>query len=167
MADFARWSMAVEKGLGRDPEDWRQAYSVNVGRQNEEAIAGSVVATALLALLEDSDEWVGQPHELYALLKEQADQLKIPGKSFPGSAAVLGRKLREIRPNLLALGWHIDFRDGERPRKLAIARINGKNAVRPEPADVASDSKDSNDSKIPNCSGRTEDPWEVEDDLSE
>ena len=98
MADFARWSMAVEKGLGRDPEDWRQAYSVNVGRQNEEAIAGSVVATALLALLEDSDEWVGQPHELYALLKEQADQLKIPGKSFPGLAAVLGRKLRGNDP---------------------------------------------------------------------
>lgn len=170
MADFASWALAVESGMGHDPEEWRQAYEINVGRQNEEALAGSVVATALLALLGDRDEWAGQPHELYACLKEMADQLKIPAKSFPGSAAVLGRKLREVRPNLLTLGWHIDFHDGERPRKVAITRINGENAVRPDLADVPSDStdtKDGTDSKIPNYSSLRNEPDEApwEDDL--
>jgi hypothetical protein len=145
MADFAAWALAVETGMGRDPEEWRQAYELNVGRQNEEAVAGSVVATTLLAVLEDCEEWAGEPTELYVLLKEKADGMKIPAKSFPGSAPVMGRKLREIRPNLSALGWHIDFRDSERPRKVVITRIKGKNAVRPDIADVASDSTDTND----------------------
>jgi hypothetical protein len=171
MADFAAWALAVETGMGRDPEEWRRAYEINVERQNEEAIGSSVIATTLQALLEDREEWAGQPHELYALLKEKADGMKIPAKSFPGSAAVLGRKLREVRPNLSALGWYIDFREGERPRKVAITRINGENAVRPDPADVPSDStdtKDSTDSKIPNYSCPRNEPQEAppwEEDL--
>ncbi len=105
MADFAKWAMAVALGQGRDPAEFVKDFASNVDRQNDEALNASVIATVLLAFLADGETWEGQPHELYSLLKEKADVMKIPAKSFPGSAAAMGRRLREIRPNLVSLGW--------------------------------------------------------------
>lgn len=146
MADFAAWSIAVETGTGRDPREWGEAYEINVERQNQEAVSASVVATALLAFLDNGSDWQGQAHELYAALKAQADEMKIPGKSFPGSAAALGRKLREIRPSLRALGWAIEFDEIRRPRVLRITRISGENAVAADMPSDRADSKDGTDS---------------------
>ena len=64
MADFAAWAMALEVGAGRDPEHFRQAYDVNIGRQNEEAIAASTMATVLIPFLDDLDQWTGTAQEL-------------------------------------------------------------------------------------------------------
>ena len=129
MADFAKWSIEVEVGMGRDPEEWRQAYWVNVGRQNEEAVAASTVATVLLALLEKTSPWSGTPQELYAALKTNADEQKIPGKSFPGSVSVMGRKLREVIPNLFAHGWKVEFSKSGK-RTVTVTRLSTENAVR-------------------------------------
>ena len=113
MADFAKWAMATALGQDREPKQFLEAFKTNVERQNEEALNASVVATVLLAFLGDGEGWSGQPHELYASLKGKAEELKIPtnskGSSFPGSAATLTRELKEIRPNLMALGWNLDF----------------------------------------------------------
>jgi hypothetical protein len=164
MADFAAWAMAVEIGAGRDPEQFRQAYEVNINRQNEESIAASTVATMLIAWLENSD-WTGTPQELYTLLKEKADEMKIPPKSFPGSAASMSKKLREVRPNLVAVGYLLDFgKSGA--RNISIKRINGENAVQhastAQSGPNETDDKDGNnsmDSKNPTYSPDA-DPWE-------
>lgn len=162
MADFAHWAMSAMAGQGSDPRQFLSDYSANVERQNEEALAGSEVATVLLAFLDSREGWEGQPHDLYFVLKDKAKEMRIPDKSFPGNAATVGRRLREIRPNLVALGWKVAFMDAERPRRIVIGRIKPENAV---PADMptdSSDSADSSDSKNPFYSGRKSEPegWE-------
>jgi hypothetical protein len=123
MADFAQWAMAASGDVDQFMDDYR----VNVSRQNSEAVAESVVATVLLDWLnKGSSEWSGQPHELHAVLKAHLSDVQINEKLFPSTPAALGKKLREIRPNLLALGWKIVFADKERPRMIRISRELGK-----------------------------------------
>jgi hypothetical protein len=165
MADFAAWAIAVETGAGGDPDEWRKAYDINVGRQNEEAVANSVVATVLLAFLENYEEWKGEPHELYVALKTKADELKIPAKSFPGAAAALSRKLREVRPNLAALGWYLDFAKSG-ARTVTITRVISEVAVHTVRAVQPVDGMDGTDSKIPIYSGPVFDPWLADKDHS-
>lgn len=152
MADFMKWAMAVQIGQGRDPGLFTASFETNVERQNEEALAASGVATVLVAFLSDTTTgWCGQPHELFALLKERACAMSITGKSFPGNPAAMGRRLREIRPNLISLGWSLEFRDNDRPRTISATRLNRENAVR---ADGQSDSTVSN-------VGNFLDPWDA------
>jgi hypothetical protein len=180
MADFARWAMADIAGQGRDPQQFLSDFAANVERQNEEAIAGSVTATVMLDWLHRNDgndgkiqTWTGQPHELHGELKAHGQNMKIPEKQLPANPAVLGKKLREIRPNLLAIGWHVDLGEKKRPREITITRINGENADSADGADIptdsGSDSTDSTDSKsgfdgkFPSVSGLSEsDPWDME-----
>jgi hypothetical protein len=140
MADFAKWAMAVALGQGRDPAQFACSFAANVARQNEEALSASVVATVLLEFLGDGGGWSGQPHELYASLKQRADEMKIPPKSFPGSAAAMGRRLREIRPNLTILGWQVEFQVSV-PRLIIITRNYRENAVSTVAADNGNNSK--------------------------
>jgi hypothetical protein len=158
MADFCKWGMAVALGQGRDPEQFLKDFAVNVERQNDEALAASDVATVLLAFMADINEWSGQPYELFATLKDRADNMRIPVKSFPGNAAALGRRLREIRPNLAALGHSIEFKDSARPRLIHITRLSKKNADGADAADGQQDSTVSTDGIFPIVTAV--DPWD-------
>src|SRR4030095_1377268 len=161
MADFAKWAMAVARGQGRDPATFIADFTTNVERQNEEALGSSVVANVLLALLTDREEWIGPSHKLYAEQKDKAEEMKIPTKSFPGSSAAMGRRLREIRPNLAAIGWRIDFKPTAKEKLITISRHNKKNAVTAVTAqNDGYDSKDTNDGISPFVSGA--DPWDEE-----
>jgi hypothetical protein len=167
MADFAKWAIAVSLGQGREPAGFVRDFASNVDRQNDEALNASVIATVLLAFLADGETWEGQAHELYAKLKEKADAMKIPAKSFPGSAAAMGRRLREIRPNLASLGWRIDFEQSARARKIIINRYNRENAVitvsTVSTVSKFNDGNDGNDGKngiLTLNTVPTVDPWE-------
>jgi hypothetical protein len=157
MADFAKWAMAVSLGEGRDPEQFVSAFAANVSRQNDEALNASTVAIVLMTFLGDCTNWTGQPHELYASLKQKAEELKIPAKSFPGSASAMGRQLREIRPNLTAVGWQIDFGASSGERRIVINRNYSENTVPTVPAVTGSDSKNGKNGIFPLLNA---DPWE-------
>jgi hypothetical protein len=127
MADFARWASAAS-----DPKQFLKDYQANVSRQVAESIAESVVATVLLAWLESEAHagWSGQPHVLYAKLKEHAVSIGID-KGFPSAVSTLGKKLREVRPSLFALGWKVEFgKDGD-DRAISITRYYKDSPVRP------------------------------------
>jgi len=113
--------------------------------------------------LEVSDDFTGTPQELYTALKAKADDMKIPPKAFPGSAAAMSRKLREVRPSLGALGWHLDFGKSD-ARDVTIKRINGENAVQrdrtAQSAAMETDGRDGMDGKNPTYSTLASDPWE-------
>lgn len=128
MADFGRWAVAVDRGLGEGAEQFALDFSENVQRQNEEAIAGSPTATVLLAFFETRTEWEGQAHELLGDLQHQAEVLGFHRRQFPGSASSLSRKLREVRPSLKSLGLEIVFNTHHHPRTIAIRRVAEKAA---------------------------------------
>jgi hypothetical protein len=116
MADFGQWAMAATGDIQQFLDD----FKINVSRQNSEAVSESVVATVFLDWLGGKTEWSGQPHELHGALKAHLQVVQINEKQFPATPAALGKKLREIRPNLLALGCEVFFADKERPRKIYI-----------------------------------------------
>jgi hypothetical protein len=130
MADFARWAMAATGDVQRFHDD----YKINVGRQNAEAVAESIVATVILDWLTGKSEWSGQPHELHAALKDHLQVMQINEKQFPATPAWLSKKLREIRPNLKQLGWKIHFASGG-DRLITISRELGKSTA--DTADTA------------------------------
>ena len=106
MADFARWGAAAAVALGRRPKEFLNAYGQNIGRQNEAAIDSSPVAQAVLALMQDRAEWQGTPSELLAVLESLAQEngLDTRAKNWPKSSTWVWRRLREVQPNLLAMG---------------------------------------------------------------
>ena len=124
MADFAHWACAMARGCNEDVKEFEEDLATNTQRQNEEAVLGSIVATLLLAVMENREEWTGTADELLADLKREAEDKKIHARELPGTSAVLGRRLREIRPNLRALGWEIDFGMSHHSRKITITRID-------------------------------------------
>ncbi len=73
----------------------------------------------------------------------------------------MGRRLSEIRPNLAAIGWRIDFRPTAKERLITISRHNKKNVgTTVTDQNDGYDSKDTNDGISPSVSGV--DPWDEE-----
>ena len=110
MADFARWGYAIGEALGGLGNAFLQEYEINRELQNREAISSDVVATLLLAFMEDRQEWKGRISELQIELIQIAPEHGISTKSqdFPSQPNVLARRLNGIQSNLEAAG--ITFR---------------------------------------------------------
>lgn len=131
MADFARWGTAAAVGLRLSPFDFLRAYEANVGRQNQAAVDANPVAQAVLSLMMDRTEWVGNPGRLLEDLERVADALHISTKdrTWPRNPSWLTRRIRQVQPNLLALGIRVlDDRSGQR-RTLTLKK--DVNAVTP------------------------------------
>ncbi len=112
MADFAWWGAAAAEALGHGADEFLTAYAQNVGRQNEAALDASPVAQAVIAFMETRDRWEGTPGALLEQLDHAADALHIDRKSrsWPKQPNWLTRRLREVQPNLSAVGIHFDQR---------------------------------------------------------
>jgi hypothetical protein len=133
MADFAHWGAAAAQALGRTPRDFITAYDRNVGRQNEAALEASPVGQAVLSFMESSEQWNGTAAELLAKLEPVAEGLHIDTKSkyWPGNPTWVTRRLKEVHPNLLAMGVEILVEAGT-PRKITL-RKTGPPANTDEP----------------------------------
>lgn len=124
MADFTRWGAAMSEALGRDAEDFLDAYSKNIKAQTREAAESHIVGAAVLALMEDRSTWAGTPSVLLTALEEAGETArlfrrsasgKVEAKGWPGAPHILTRRLNEVRSNLADLGIAIaGDREGER-----------------------------------------------------
>ena len=132
MADFAYWGAAAAEALGRNKEDFLEAYMRNVGRQNDAAIEANPVAQAVLAFMEERENWVGNPGDLLEKLDEAAEDHHIDVKSrmWPKNHVWLTRRLREVQPNLLAMGVEFTNDREGRTRTLCLRKAPG-NTVTP------------------------------------
>jgi hypothetical protein len=124
MADFARWGAAVSVAQGGSVADFEQDYAQNIEEQNQQAINESFTATVLLEFLEfeGKDTFEGTAENLLGYLLATAVRQNITPRDLPGTPQLLGRRLREIRPNLAAIGWDIKFSDHHHPRTITITR---------------------------------------------
>jgi hypothetical protein len=116
MADFTRWGAAVSEALGFGGEAFLDAYSSNLGVQTREAVQGHIVGAAVLALMENREEWAGSPTDLLAALEEAGEDAKlfrrtssgkVDAKRWPGAPHILTRRLNEVRSNLSDLAVDI------------------------------------------------------------
>jgi hypothetical protein len=127
LADFAAWAMADRAARGLDHEVFLADFAPNIEEQNEHALAESITATVLLNWLAENkiEEWSGQPYELHGELKQHAAAMKVSEKEFPSRPATLSKRLKEIRPNLMAQGWDVDL-GRAKSRVISITRNNRK-----------------------------------------
>jgi len=64
------------------------------------------VAVAVVKLMSETNEWAGQPAQLLETLMEVAgaEKIDIKAKAWPKAAHILTRRLKEVKPNLAAIG---------------------------------------------------------------
>lgn len=104
MADYYRYCLATAMELGFSENSLFAAFEHNTFTQNEEAIEQSAVAQALIDFMQERNSYFGTSSQLHADLYERAKKIGL-GKSFPKSSKWLWRKIVEVRPNLLAIGF--------------------------------------------------------------
>lgn len=137
MADFTEWGAAVAIALGFSAEKFLDAYHLAIDAQHQEAISASLVAQAVVCLMDDRNDWQGKPSELLGALNETAESLKIDirRRGWPKDPNWVWRRLREAQANLEAIGIEIE-RSTDGKRHITIRKC-AKNAV--DAADAAAD----------------------------
>jgi len=130
MADYARWGVAAARALGWADRDFLDALTANSASQNDEALEASPVAQAVLALMVGRQEWAGTTAELLAALTPFAETLRVNvrGKQWPKDGGWLGRRVREVAPNLREAGIEVTDDRGGTVRRLILRHVSG-NAV--------------------------------------
>lgn len=126
MADFARVGVAAAIALGKTADDFLAAYERNVTRQSDASMESSVVAQALLELMErHGEEWSGTASDLLGALKRVADDLNIDTKYrfWPKHPNVLSRRLKELEPPLRAHGLVVVHTRTGNERRVTIRRV--------------------------------------------
>jgi hypothetical protein len=127
MADFATWVSAAEEGLRWPKGTFMKAYEVNRMNLIDIALEADIVATAILVLMEEGEEWSGTPSELYEDLKRKIPDYERRSNAWPRGANVLSGRLVRAQTFLRKKGIEIE-RTKSGSRNITIRRIGGKGA---------------------------------------
>ena len=108
MADFTRWGFVIAEALGGMGEDFLKSYLKNIKMQNEEVIQSNTLAQAVLAFMNEKDEWSGFVKGAFDLL-QIAGEPKKKDPTFPAHHNKLRKHLERIKTNLLECGVTFTF----------------------------------------------------------
>ena len=120
LADFAKWMIAVETGLGWYPGLFMQVMNRNESDSHESAVAGSIVAEATRKFIAEKHQWQGGWSELLDELNEFVDDKTRRRDGWPTDSRTLSNRLREFAPNLRGVGIDIQFHDNKRPKQVSL-----------------------------------------------
>lgn len=125
LADFAHWEAAVALALGASEQAFLASLGANTRAQTSEALEASPVAQALLKLMESQSSWAGTPQALLKQLDQVAAEAGVDRKSrhWPKDARWVWRRIKEVLPNLLAVGLKATNSDVAGKAQIAITRI--------------------------------------------
>lgn len=112
MADFSLWGCAIAEALGYTKDEFLNAYRNNINHQTEMLIQENIVATAIIAFMEDKKEWEDTPTQLYDQLSSGSSfiSIDVKDKSWPKGAAALSRKLNEFSTPLKQMGISVTIK---------------------------------------------------------
>ncbi len=113
MADFAKWSVALETAAHWPAGSFLTAYASNRSEQVRAFVESDCVSSHLLRFMKDQTGWTGTPTDLYNQLTDLASDTTKRQKAWPKSASVLGKRLREGAPSLRCSGIEIVFPKGK------------------------------------------------------
>ena len=127
MADFAIWVQAAEPALPWESGQFIALYNDNREGAIGQAIDHDPVASTILNLMCDQDEWVGTATELLGVLNTTAsDEIKKSG-AWPDNAIALGLKFNRISAFLRAAGIEIERADKTRNNRFIKIKNNNNN----------------------------------------
>lgn len=112
MADFARWSVAAESGLGLQPGAFWKAFDRNRAGNHEKAL-DNPLAVELCRFIDfqEGKKWQGKATDLHQALTRWLtgkNEMEYAKHWFPRSPNALSGKLRRIAPNLRAIGYEME-----------------------------------------------------------
>lgn len=140
MADWAEWCEVISRCMGEEDNAFINAYTQNIELQTEEIIAGSDLASVIVAHTEDFD---GTSTELLAKLNLYADSNGVDrnNRYWPKTASSLSYHLHLLQRTLRDVGIEVgEYRDTSTKnstRKITI-RITPSDAVRPSEMEKSS-----------------------------
>jgi hypothetical protein len=126
MADFTRWGCAIAKALGYQQTDFLSAYGENIEMQNRRVLHDSLVAMAIIELMDRSPNWEGTAAALLKEIKEIAILQDVDvkrEKSFPKAANALSREMKKLEPNLAEAGVIISREKAKKQRIIKIKKV--------------------------------------------
>jgi len=109
MADFAKWALAAETGLGFNQGSFLEAYGENRTQANDLALDSSVVTEPLKAFMDGRDYWTGTNTELLTEIRKKVSDETARASGFPKTPRKLAGDLRRLAPNLRRIGVDIRF----------------------------------------------------------
>lgn len=115
LADWGEWCELISQEMGNNQEVFIEAFNRNIEAQNEAAIEDSVIAEAIIYLMEKQTRWYGTAATLLAQLETFAPLLGInikDHKTWPSRPNVLARRLKYVISNLKEL-HDITIRSGD------------------------------------------------------
>lgn len=125
MADFERFGVAVERGLGLEPGIFQRTYSANRRVAHDVAVEGSITPQVVTSFMEGRDDWSGTATKLLAVLRQHADQnsnLGFRAEDLPKKPNRLSGELKRVAPNLRSQG--IEFQKSKSgSRTVSLRRI--------------------------------------------
>ena len=135
MADFARFGVAAETGLGLEPGSFLAAYRANRKAANDVALEASPVASAIDKLMDDRYIWTGTSGDLLAELAKRRPIAGATGvcREWPTTSRKLTEGLKRSTTCLRQMGIDVEFGDhGRRGVAITIRRLGGIAPVAPE-----------------------------------
>ena len=108
MIDFANWCAAAGVAMGYELEEIQAAFDRNTAHQYHHALQSNLVATAVVALLDEmkEDTWTGPSTTLFNMLNDVAKKYNYQTRAqeWPKSAEWLTRRINEVAPVLESFG---------------------------------------------------------------
>ena len=111
MADYAQWVVSCEPSLPWRKGKFLAAYAAAREDAVETGIDADPVASALLALVHEENEWSGTSTELLAVLDRRRGDAR-PPKRWPETAQAMGGRLTRAAPLLRAAGVEVGQGEG-------------------------------------------------------
>lgn len=134
MADFARWSVAGEPGLGLSEGEFLRSYESARASANEMVVESSLIGRGVLLLLDkQGGQWEGTASKLLDELENlipESDRKR--NRDWPSDSSGMGNRMKRLAPNLRDAGVGVLFgRNGKR-RTINLEKA-GKSVSLPSP----------------------------------
>jgi hypothetical protein len=126
MADFARWAVSAEQGLGFRVGTFLNAYDRNRSNANVLALEASPVVNPIIDLMVEHAKWEGTASGLHAELRLRSSDEITRTRLWPNSARSLSGILRRLAPNFRGIGIAVSFpprQAGTGRRLIALEKI--------------------------------------------
>jgi hypothetical protein len=108
MADFARFGEAVSRAPGCLPGQFLTTYRKNRKGAAESAIDDSLVAGAILRLIDRDGAWAGTAKDLLGKLTAIVDEKVVESKQWPRSPRGISGAVKKVAPALRLIGMNVD-----------------------------------------------------------
>ena len=148
MADAALWATAGETAFGWERGTFTAAYRKNLDEGAIASVEAHPVGVAIVNLLENQDEWSGEPAQLFDALNSLVSDEQRHARAWPGNARSLSSYVRRLAPAFRRAG--IEIVHPTRGKRRIIKLCKTGNFASPASSPMAShDANDANDDEFP------------------